>query len=91
MTGDLQVQRLSEQLRAVDPARAVVGGRRDRLDRPVIRLDAPHGVLLQVADLERLGRHVEQLGGERLDVRGRYPRRPEIGVDVARQNVFGLD
>ena len=33
---------------------------------------------------------LEQVGGECLDVAFRYPRRPEIGVDVAGQHVFGL-
>ena len=36
------------------------------------------------------GCDVEQLGGKRLDVAFRYPRRAEIGVDVAGQHVLGL-
>ena len=37
------------------------------------------------------GRDAEQLGGERLDVAGRYPRRAQAGVDVAGQHVLRLD
>ena len=33
---------------------------------------------------------MEQIGGERLDVAFGYPRRPEIGVDVAGQHVLRL-
>ena len=62
----------------------------DRLLGGVVGLDAPDRVFLQVADLDRRRRDAEQLGGERLDVARRYPRCPEIGVDVAGQHVLRL-
>ena len=44
----------------------------------------------EMADRDGRRRDAEQIGGERLDVGRRYPRRTEIGVDVAGQHVFGL-
>ena len=56
----------------------------------VAGIDAPHRVFLQVADLDGRRGDAEQIGGERLDVGRRYPRCPEVGVDVAGQHVLGL-
>ena len=44
-----------------------------------------------MGDVDRTGGHLEQMGGKRLNVRGRHPRRAEIGIDVPGQYVLGLN
>ena len=79
-----------EQPGAVGAGGAELGRGGDRPLGGVVGVKAPDGILLQVADRHGGWIDAEQLGGECLDVRYRYPRGAEPGVDVARQHVLGL-
>ena len=59
--------------------------------RGVIGVEAPDGVFLQVADRHRRWIDLEQVRREGLDVAFGYPGGTEIGVNIAWENVFGLD
>ena len=67
------------------------GGGGDRRLRAVVGVQAPYSVFLQVSDRHGGRRDAEKLGGERLDVSRRYPRRTQAGIDVAGQHVLRLD
>ena len=88
--GGLEVQRQLEEPDAVGSDCAELGGGGDRPLGGAVGVDAPDRVLLQVADANCRGGHVEKGGGEVADVAFRYPRGAEIGVDVAGEHVLGL-
>ena len=88
--GRLQVQRLLKEPDAVGSRGAESAVAATDCSACAVGLDAPDGVLLQVADANRRGGNAEKVGGEVADVVFGDPRGTEIGVDVAGQHVLGL-
>src|SRR5581483_10382151 len=78
------------EMRAVGAGRTVLGSSGDGLLRGVVGVQAPDGILLQMSDRHGVYLNAEKLGSEGLDVAFGYPRRSQIGVDVARQHVLRL-
>ena len=91
MIGVFRFSACSSRLTPLARGRSEFRGRRDRGFRAVIGFHAPDGVFLQVADPDRRNGHAEEVGGEGLDVADGYPRRAEVGVDVAGQHVLRLN
>ena len=86
----LHVERQIKEPSAVGPCRAEFGRGGDGHFGGVVGFETPHSIFLQVGDRDARRLDVEQVGCERIDVAFRYPRCPEIGVDVTGQHIFGL-
>ena len=69
----------------------ILGCRSDGPLGRVAGVNAPDGVLFQVTNLNRRGGNAKEVGSKVADVLLGYPGSPEVSVDVAGKNVFGLN